>query len=64
MTGEKKTLSVELNSDERWDLAVFLKRVTWRELRSCAVDDAEAHRMRDAVHVLQRALEEIGVCPR
>ncbi|HEX6292360.1 MAG TPA: hypothetical protein VFZ66_24450 [Herpetosiphonaceae bacterium] len=63
MTGSK-TLSVALSSDERWDLAMFLKRVTWRELRSCAVDDAEAYRMREAIDKVQRGLEEIGVCVR
>jgi hypothetical protein len=45
-------------------LAQFVKRVTWSEIRSCAVDDDEAHLIRDAIEALQRALAEAGFSPR
>lgn len=45
-------------------LAQFVKRVTWSEIRSCAVDDSEAYEIRDAIEELQRSLAEAGFAPR
>jgi len=45
-------------------LAQFVKRVTWKEMRECAVDDAEAYEIRTAIDTLQRALAEADYAPR
>ena len=34
-------VELELSEDEAWALAEFVKRVTWSEMRACAVDDQE-----------------------
>jgi hypothetical protein len=45
-------------------LAQFTKRVTWKGMRECAVDDAEAYEIRAAIDTLQKALAEAGYAPR
>ncbi|EKD8822588.1 hypothetical protein OS254_004475 [Salmonella enterica] len=37
------TLSLELDDKEALALAQFVKRLTWSDLRGCAVDDDEAY---------------------
>lgn len=54
----------ELSDGEAWALAQFVKRVGWTEMRSNAVDEAEAEEMRSAIEKLQRALADAGVVPR
>ncbi|EMQ8269618.1 hypothetical protein WI133_004813 [Escherichia coli] len=56
------TLSLEL--DDKEALAQFVKRLTWSDLRGCAVDDDEAYVIKDAVNKLQRAMAEEGFSPR
>ncbi|SOY78389.1 conserved hypothetical protein [Cupriavidus phytorum] len=58
------TITVELTDHASLALAQFLKRVTWSELRACAVDDEEAYLMRAAVDQVARALADIGYDPR
>ena len=48
------TLSLELDDKEALALAQFVKRLTWSDLRGCAVDDDEAYVIKDAVDKLQR----------
>jgi len=43
--------SVALSSDDVWHLALFLKRVSWDEIRGNAQDDAEADAVQDRVLV-------------
>jgi hypothetical protein len=57
-------LTVQLNDVQAWNLAQFVKRVCWTDIRSCAVDDDEAYAMRDAIDRLQIALREAGFAPR
>jgi hypothetical protein len=45
-------------------LAQFVKRVTWTEMRDCAVDEAETYEIRAAIDTLRKALEEAGYAPR
>jgi hypothetical protein len=45
-------------------LAQFVKRLTWADMRGCAVDDAEAYEIRAAVGKLQNALALAGYAPR
>lgn len=54
----------ELNEGEAFALAQMCKRITFSDLRSCAVDDTEAYIMRDAVEKLQAALRTAGYAPR
>lgn len=54
----------ELTEAEAWALAQFAKRVGWNEMRSHAVDEAEAAEMRSAIEKLQQALAGAGVAPR
>jgi dissimilatory sulfite reductase (desulfoviridin) alpha/beta subunit len=57
-------VSVDLSDAQAWALAQFVKRVGWQEFRSNAQDDDEAHAIRDAVDVLQKAFKEAGYSPR
>ncbi|WP_445224734.1 DUF7706 family protein [Erwinia sorbitola] len=45
-------------------LAQLVKRLSWSELRACAVSDDEAYEIKYAVHKLQNALTEAGFAPR
>lgn len=45
-------------------LAQFVKRLTWSELRACAISDDETYLMKDAIDKLQKALSEEGYAPR
>lgn len=54
------TLSLDLDDKEALALAQFVKRLTWSDLRGCAVDDDEAYVIKDAVDKLQRAMAEEG----
>ncbi|WP_162875033.1 DUF7706 family protein [Enterobacter cloacae] len=53
-----------LDDKEALALAQFVKRLTWSDLRGCAVDDDEAYVIKDAVDKLQRAMAEEGFSPR
>jgi hypothetical protein len=54
----------ELNEAEALALAQLCKRITFGDMRSCAVDDNEAYVMRDAIVKLQTALRTAGYAPR
>ena len=58
------TFTLELPSDHAWALAQFLKRVGYSDLRSLAVEEAEAWTMLYATERLRRALAEQGYSPR
>ena len=64
MTAQPVIASVVLSDDQALALAQFVKRVTWSEMRACAVDDDEAYTIRDAIHQLDKALAEVGYAPR
>jgi hypothetical protein len=55
---------VELTDMDAMALAQLLKRLSWAELRACAVNDAEAYEIRDGVAKLQRLFAEVGYAPR
>ena len=57
-------VELELSEDEAWALAEFVKRVTWSEMRACAVDDDEAYMIRFAVLAVGEALASQGIAPR
>lgn len=53
-----------LSEAQAMALAQFVKRVGWNEIRVNAVNDDEAHLMRDAISKLQDALARQGYAPR
>jgi hypothetical protein len=57
-------IDIELPPAEALALAQFVKRVTWTEMRACAVDDAEGYQIRAAIDKLQRALADADYAPR
>jgi hypothetical protein len=62
--GKFVRIDVDLPPAEAQALAQFVKRVTWSEMRSCAVDEAECYRIRAAVDKVQRALAAADYAPR
>ncbi len=57
-------VDLELPPSAALALAQFVKRVTWNEMRDCAVDEAEAYEIRAAIDTLQKALGQAGYAPR
>lgn len=57
-------VQIELNSDQAWALAQFLKRVGYSDYRSLAVNADEAYEMVDAGELVRKALAEFGIAPR
>ncbi len=54
----------EFSDAEALALAQLLKRITWTDMRSNAVDDVEAGSMRDAINKVQRVFADAGYNPR
>ncbi|WP_175772835.1 DUF7706 family protein [Paraburkholderia phenazinium] len=54
----------EMSEVEAMALAQLCKRITFSDMRSCAVDDNEAYVIRDAIDKLQGALKAAGYAPR
>ncbi|EER2398485.1 hypothetical protein LHK84_22915 [Escherichia coli] len=57
-----ETLSLRLDENETMALAQFVKRLSWSDLRGCAVSDEEAWVMKSAVDKLQRKRKPTAVC--
>lgn len=64
MPDEIVRIGVELPPAEALALAQFVKRVTWTEMRSCAVDEAECYEIRAAIDKVRSALAEANYAPR
>jgi dissimilatory sulfite reductase (desulfoviridin) alpha/beta subunit len=58
------TVTLEFSDAQAWALAQFVKRVGWSEFRGNAQDDDEASDIRNAVDLLQKALNNAGYSPR
>ena len=58
------TVTTELTDSQAMALAQFVKRLTWSEMRACAVDDDETWVMKDAIQSLQKSLTDVGFSPR
>ena len=58
------TVTTELTDSQAMALAQFVKRLTWSEMRACAVDDDETWVMKDAIQALQNSLADVGFSPR
>lgn len=59
-----ETLDLELNDETAMALAMFIKRVSWSDLRDNAVTEREAWLMKEGIDKLQKALQEAGYAPR
>ena len=57
-------ITVELTPFQAEELAQFLKRVTWSQIRENAIGDDEADQMIQAMGHIQGALAEVGYAPR
>lgn len=58
------TVTTELTDSQAMALAQFVKRLTWSEMRACAVDDDETWVMKDAIQSLQKSLADAAFSPR
>lgn len=58
------TISTELTDSQALALAQFVKRLTWSEMRACAVDEDETWVIKDAITELQKSLTDAGFSPR
>jgi hypothetical protein len=58
------TVTTELSNSQALALAQFVKRLTWSEMRACAIDEDETYEIKDAVNLLQKSLAEAGFSPR
>lgn len=59
-----KLITVELTEWQAEELAQFVKRVTWSEVRQNATGDDEADQMIQALGQVQKSLAEAGYAPR
>ena len=57
-------ITAELTDAEAMAFAQFLKRSSWSDYRTNAIDDTEAYRMIDAGGKIREALAEAGYAPR
>lgn len=57
-------ISVQLDDEVAFQLAQFVKRVTFSDVRERARTDDEAYQMMDGLNAIRRALAEQGVAPR
>lgn len=61
---EAVNVQLKLPDHQALALAQLVKRLTWRDIRECAVDDTEAYVMVDALAQVGRALADQGFAPR
>jgi hypothetical protein len=64
MPDKSVRIDLELPAGEAMALAQFVKRVTWLEMRVCAVDEAACYKIRAAIDKVQRALADASYAPR
>lgn len=57
-------MEINLTDDEFYTIALFLKRLSWTDYESNAVDEKEAHKMKAALYLLERNINENGFNPR
>lgn len=58
------TLTVEMNDEQAWQFAQFLKRISWHDYRELSTSDDEARTMIEAGELVRKALAEAGFAPR
>ncbi|MCX5510446.1 DUF7706 family protein [Pseudomonas sp. BJa3] len=60
---EGRQADAEMSHEETVALAQFFKRLSWSEVRECAMNDYEAHLIWAAVAKLQSGLARAGYAP-
>jgi hypothetical protein len=64
-SGHGVTISAHFDDAETaWQLAQFVKRVSFADVRQCARTNDEAYQMLNGLNAIRRALAEQGVAPR
>ena len=58
------TLTVDMNEEQAWQFAQFLKRVGFYDYRELSTSDDEARIMIEAGELVRKALAEAGYAPR
>ena len=58
------TLTVDMNEEQAWQFAQFLKRVGFYDYRELSTSDDEARTMIEAGELVRKALAEAGYAPR
>lgn len=61
---DKTHVTVVLEREDAWNLALLLKRLTFDDLLANAQDRAEAEAIRTAIEHAQKELSEAGIAPR
>ena len=64
MNEEFVTITLQMTPDRAEAMAQFVKRLTWNEMRQCAVNDDETYIIREGISLLQQELAEKGFNPR
>jgi hypothetical protein len=62
--GIERLEELHLSHQEAMALAQLVKRLSWSEIRACAVNDEEAWLIKDAVGRLKKSLAYHGYSPR
>lgn len=57
-------MKINLTDKEFYILSLYLKRLTWSDYESCAIDKTEAYAMKDLLCKLERILNKNGFNPR
>ncbi len=57
-------LQLDLTDNELYTLSVFLKRITWTDIKSCSQDDEQAYEIKDAIIKFEKFLNDSGYYPR
>ena len=64
MTKPKQIVLLEMSDVDLQTIALFLKRVSFEEIRVSAQDDAETYAMRSAIDQARASLAAAGYNPR
>ena len=57
-------IRIELNPDQAWAFAQFLKRVGYSDYRPLAQNEEEAYEMQYAGELVRKAFAQSGIAPR
>jgi hypothetical protein len=58
------SVKIELEENEAWEFAQFLKRITWEGVMRCAVDKANCEFMIRVIEDVREQMGKQGCAPR
>lgn len=58
------TLKLDITEEQTTELAQFIKRLTWTDIRNHAKNDEDAYTMQGGINALQKSLDAAGYSPR